>query len=143
MGREVTLATIRLWAELARGRVVVISPPMTTSFRALCLAASLLGLSAGFSGCTSNQGQTSTNPAQPGPAIGQASGAAVGVVAGNVVGAAVGAVEGAAHGIKQPFTNEPHVIRTWRTETTPDGRTIQVPEDTLVDAYGRPISAKK
>jgi hypothetical protein len=116
---------------------------MTTSYRALCLAACLLGVSAGLSGCASNQGQTSTNPAQPGPAIGQAAGATVGVVTGNVVGAAVGVVEGAAHGIKQPFTNEPHVIRTWRTETTPDGRTIQVPEDTLVDAYGRPVSPKK
>jgi hypothetical protein len=34
-------------------------------------------------------------------------------------------------------------VRTWRTETTSDGRTIQVPHDTSVDAYGRPITINK
>jgi hypothetical protein len=30
------------------------------------------------------------------------------------------------------------MVRYWKTETTPDGRTIQVPYDILVDQYGRP-----
>lgn len=105
---------------------------MTSTYRILFTAISLLGLSLGFSGCSSTTGKTSTNPQHPGPAIGQATGLAVGVVAGNVVGAAVGVVEGTASGIKKPFTNEPRVIRTWHTETTSDGRTIQVPKDTAV-----------
>lgn len=92
------------------------------------------------SGCSTTDGKSATNPNHPGPAIGQAAGTAVGVVGGNVVGAVYGAGEGVVNGVKQPFTNEPHVIRVWHTETTSDGRTIQVPQDILVDDYGRPIS---
>jgi hypothetical protein len=103
----------------------------------------LLGLTALLTGCSTTSGKTATNPKHPGPAIGQGVGGAVGVVGGNVVGAAVGVVEGTAAGVKQPFTNEPRVVRTWRTETTSDGRTIHVPYDILVDQYGRPIGDKK
>ncbi len=107
------------------------------------LTVGLLGLAASLTGCSTTSGKTATNPRQPGPAIGQGVGAAVGTVGGNVVGAAVGVVEGAAAGAKKPFTNEPRVVRIWRTETTSDGRTIQVPYDILVDQYGRPIGDKK
>ena len=106
----------------------------------LVAAGGLLGLTALMSGCSTTDGRSATNPQHPGPAIGQGVGQAVGVVGGNVVGAVYGAGEGLVDGVKKPFTNEPHVIRTWHTETTSDGRTIQVPVDILVDEYGRPVS---
>ena len=64
----------------------------------------------------------------------------VDVVAGNVAGGVVGVGEGFAVGASAPFNNTRRVVRTWRTETTSDGRVIQVPVDTVVDQYGRPIS---
>ena len=111
---------------------------MHTSLRSTCSLCCILGLVVLLPGCASS-GKTVTNPSHPGPAIGQAAGTAVGVVAGNVAGAAVGAVEGTVNGLQKPFTNEPRTVRTWRTETTSDGRTIQVPHDTAVDQYGRPV----
>ena len=54
-------------------------------------------------------------------------------------GAGVGVVEGTARGIAAPFNPSYHMVRYWRTETTSDGRTIQVPYDLLVDQYGRPV----
>ena len=90
-----------------------------------------------LSGCaTANSETRVTNPNQPGPAVGQAVGSAVGAVGSNVVGAVVGGVEGAAAATKSTFTNERRIIRTWRTETTSDGRTIQVPIEIEVDANG-------
>lgn len=80
-----------------------------------------------------------TNPRQPGPAIGQAVGTGVGAVAGNVAGAVVGVGEGAVSAASKPFDNTTRVVRRWRTETTADGRTIQVPEEIIVDAQGRPV----
>lgn len=115
---------------------------MHTSLRTVWIVGSLAGLAALMSGCSTTDGKSATNPTQPGPAVGQSVGMAVGTVGGNVVGAAVGVVEGTAAGAKKPFTNEPRVVRTWRTETTSDGRTIQVPYDILVDQYGRPIEKK-
>ncbi len=82
---------------------------------------------------------TITNPNQPGPGVGQTLGAGVGAVAGNIAGGAVGFVEGAAGAAKAPFDNTRRVIRRWRTESTPDGRIVQIPEDIEVDAYGRPL----
>jgi hypothetical protein len=79
-----------------------------------------------------------TSPYQPGPVAGKTVGNAVGVTAGNVAGFGVGAVEGTAHGMAAPFDPSYHMVRQWRTETTADGRTIQVPYDVLVDQYGRP-----
>jgi hypothetical protein len=79
------------------------------------------------------------SPYQPGPVAGKTVGSAVGVTAGNVAGFGVGAVSGAAHGFAAPFDPSYHMVRYWRTETTSDGRTIQVPYDILVDQYGRPV----
>jgi hypothetical protein len=96
-----------------------------------------LALSAGgllLAGC----GTSHTSPYQPGPVVGQAVGYGVGDVAGNVAGLGVGAVQGTAYGISQSFNTDYHMVRYWRTETTSDGRTIQVPYDVLVDQYGRP-----
>ena len=87
-------------------------------------------------GCKSDYG--SGNPYQPGPAAGKAVGAGVGTVAGNVAGAGVGAVQGTTHGFANSFDPQYHMVRYWKTETTADGRTIQVPYDVLVDQYGRP-----
>jgi hypothetical protein len=87
-----------------------------------------------FTGC----GTSHTSPYQPGPVAGQAVGGGVGVVAGNVAGFGVGAAQGAAYGFAAPFNPNYHMVRYWRTETTSDGRTIQVPYDVLVDQYGRP-----
>jgi hypothetical protein len=88
-----------------------------------------------FTGCASSH----TSPYHPGPVAGQAVGTGVGVVAGNVAGFGVGVVEGTAHGVAAPFDPSYHMVRQWRTETTADGRTIQVPYDVLVDKYGRPV----
>ena len=83
-------------------------------------------------------GTSHTSPYQPGPVAGQAVGGGVGLVAGTVAGFGVGAVQGTAAGFAKPFNPDYHVVRYWRTETTSDGRTIQVPYDVLVDQYGRP-----
>jgi len=80
-----------------------------------------------------------TSPYHPGPVAGKTVGNAVGVTAGNVAGFGVGTVEGVAHGVAAPFDPSYHMVRYWRTETTADGRTIQVPYDILVDQYGRPV----
>jgi hypothetical protein len=91
-----------------------------------------------FTGCArTDYGHTS--PYQPGPVAGKTVGGAVGVAAGNVAGFGVGAASGAVHGFAAPFDPSYHMVRYWRTETTSDGRTIQVPYDILVDQYGRPV----
>ncbi|HKW28787.1 MAG TPA: flagellar motor protein MotB [Verrucomicrobiae bacterium] len=91
-----------------------------------------------FIGCTNTE-YGNTSPYHPGPVVGKTVGNAAGVAAGNVVGAGVGVVEGAAVGAAAPFDPSYHMVRHWRTETTSDGRTIQVPYDVLVDKYGRPV----
>lgn len=113
---------------------------MNHALKTIILMSCLVTVAGGVSGCSTTSGKSRTNPRHPGPAIGQGAGQAVGVVSGNVAGAAVGAVEGTAAGFKKPFTNNVRVVRTWRTETTSDGRTIQVPVEILVDEHGRPVS---
>jgi hypothetical protein len=88
-------------------------------------------------GCTTPSPTTSSY--HPGPVVGRTVGTGVGVVGGNAVGLVVGATEGVVGGMAAPFDNTSHMVRRWRTETTADGRTIQVPEDILVDAKGRPV----
>lgn len=88
-------------------------------------------------GCTSPS--YTTSPYHPGPVIGRGLGTGVGVVGGNVAGAAVGFTEGVVRGAAAPFDTTTRVVRRWHTETTSDGRTIQVPEDILVNANGRPV----
>jgi len=97
-----------------------------------------LGFSFFLMGCANTE-YGHTSPYHPGPVIGQGIGNAAGVVAGNAVGAGVGVVEGAAAGVAAPFDPSYHMVRQWKTETTSDGRTIQVPVDILVDKYGRPV----
>ena len=101
------------------------------------ISAGLALLSGGLllTGCSTSD---HTSPYHPGPVAGKAVGGGVGVVAGNVAGFGVGVVEGTAAGIAAPFNPDYHMVRYWRTETTSDGRTIQVPYDVLVDQYGRP-----
>lgn len=94
-----------------------------------------------LTGCTAGPDARVTSN-QPGPAIGHAVGSVVGAVGSNVVGVGVGAVEGAAAATKATFTNERRYIRTWREETTSDGRVIKVPVDIEVDENGRPIEPK-
>jgi hypothetical protein len=100
----------------------------------------LVSLSCGLllTGCTRTDYGTGS-PYHPGPVAGKTVGNAVGVTAGNVAGFGVGTVEGAAAGMAAPFNPDYHMVRYWRTETTTDGRTIQVPYDVLVDQYGRPV----
>jgi hypothetical protein len=74
------------------------------------------------------------------PVVSIAIGTGAGAVAGNAAGAVVGAGEGVVSGIVAPFETTTHIVRRWHTEITPDGRTIQVPEDILVDANGRPVN---
>jgi hypothetical protein len=94
----------------------------------------LLALAAG---CSTPSPTTSSY--HPGPVVGRTVGTGVGVVAGNAAGLVVGTTEGVVQGMAAPFDNTTHVVRRWRTETTTDGRTIQVPEDILVDSKGRPV----
>ncbi len=79
------------------------------------------------------------NTRQPGPAIGTGVGVMAGAVAGNAAGAVVGAGEGFAGASASAFNGERRVVRSWRTETTADGRVIQVPVEIEVDAQGRPL----
>jgi hypothetical protein len=97
-------------------------------------SASLLLLLA-FTGCQSNR---VGSPYQPGPVAGTAVGTGVGVVAGNVAGFGAGVVQGTVSGTGSALNPSYHTVRVWKTETTADGRTIQVPQDILVDEYGRP-----
>ena len=98
----------------------------------------------GIIGCASDPNRIGvTNQNHPGPAAGRAVGAGVGVVGGNVAGAVVGVGEGVSRGAAAPFNNTTRVVRRWRTETTSDGRTIQVPEDIVVDQQGRPVGNPK
>ncbi len=99
--------------------------------------ASLLALIV-TTGCRTDYG--AGNPYQPGPTAGKDVGAAVGTVGGNVAGFGVGVVQGTTHGFANSFDPSYHMVRYWKTETTPDGRTIQVPYDILVDQYGRPAT---
>lgn len=87
-------------------------------------------------GCTTER---TGSPYQPGPVAGTAVGTGVGVAAGNVVGFGAGVVGGTISGTKKVLNPSYHMVRYWKTETTPDGRTIQVPYDILVDEYGRPV----
>jgi hypothetical protein len=91
-----------------------------------------------FTGCANTE-YGHTSPYHPGPVVGQGIGNAAGLVAGNAAGIGVGAVEGAAAGLVAPFDPSYHMVRHWATETTPDGRVIQVPVDILVDKYGRVV----
>ncbi len=105
------------------------------------IAASVLSLGLlAAAGCNTNRDGRITNTRHPGPAIGTGVGVAVGTVAGNVAGAVVGAGEGLAAGAAKPFDNDRRVVRTWRTEVTADGRTIQVPVEIEVDSNNRPYS---
>lgn len=92
------------------------------------------------SGCATKRDGRVVNTRQPGPAIGTAVGTVAGAVAGNAAGAAVGAGEGFAGASSSAFNGERRVVRTWRTETTSDGRTIRVPVEIEVDEYGRPLN---
>jgi hypothetical protein len=108
---------------------------MKTTFTLALGTVSLLVLFS-TSGCQSGR---VGSPYQPGPVAGTAVGTGVGVVAGNVVGFGAGMVQGTFAGVKAVMDPSYRVVRQWRTETTSDGRTIQVPYDVLVDKDGRPV----
>lgn len=106
--------------------------------KTLPITMSLAGLLV-LCGCKTREGRV-TNQNSPGPQAGNAVGVGVGAVAGNVAGAGVGVVEGTASAVNNVFTPQPtRVVRHWKTETTTDGRTIQVPVDYLVDEQGHVI----
>ena len=83
----------------------------------LTVAAGLLAVVA-TTGC-----HNSGSPYQPGPVAGQAVGGGVGIVAGNVAGFGKGVVGGTVGGYNQAMDPSYHMVRYWKTETTPDGRT--------------------
>ncbi|MCX6937712.1 MAG: flagellar motor protein MotB [Verrucomicrobia bacterium] len=91
-------------------------------------------------GCTSKREGSVVNTRQPGPAIGTAIGTVGGAVVGNAAGAVVGAGEGFSSASASAFDSQRRVVRTWRNETTADGRTIRVPVEIEVDEYGRPYT---
>jgi hypothetical protein len=104
----------------------------------------LIGLAAAplcilSTGCREIHPDTMTSSYHPGPLTGRAVGATAGVAVGEAGATVVGAVEGAGRGLAAPFDPTVHVVRRWHTETTWDGRTVQVPKDILVDKYGRPV----
>jgi hypothetical protein len=92
-----------------------------------------------LSGCATNDGRSFSNSNHPGPAAGQLIGGVIGVSGGNVVGFILGTFEGVAEGFNRPFSNDAFVVRHWETQSTSDGRTVRVPVDIRVDAFGRPI----
>jgi hypothetical protein len=47
--------------------------------------------------------------------------------------------EGATGAVNSAFDNTQRVVRYWHEEKTPDGRTIMVAEDYLIDKDGRII----
>lgn len=103
-----------------------------------------VGLCVVISGCKTDPNRIGiTNQRHPGPAVGRAVGTGVGVAAGNVAGGVVAFGEGVGSGAAAPFNSSTRVVRRWRTETTADGRVIQVPEDIVVDQYGRPLDVPK
>lgn len=115
------------------------SPPVKT----LLLSSLVVSMSV-LSGCASRPAEArATDLNQPGPAIGHAVGSVGGAVTGQVAGAIAAGAQGAADAVKAPFNNERRVIRRWRTETTADGRTIQVPYEVVVDANGHVIEERK
>ena len=109
------------------------------TFPVLVVGSALVMLAA--SGCATKRDGRAVNTRQPGPAIGTAVGTVAGAAAGNVTGAVVGAGEGFAGASSSAFNGERRVVRSWRTETTADGRTIRVPVEIEVDEYGRPYQA--
>ena len=109
-------------------------PPMKTYFS---LAFALL------CGCSlpHSEGRI-TNPNRPANNVGVVVGAGVGHVVGSTAGGVVGFGEGMTAATGSYFSTRgaaTRVVRHWRTETTPDGRTINVPDDYLVDKDGRVI----
>lgn len=124
---------------LHQHRKVKMSHVRARFLAAACVLTAILALASAGCSTRSPDNMGVTNPRQPGPAIGQAVGTGVGAVAGNVAGAVVGVGEGAVSAASKPFDNTTRVVRRWRTETTADGRTIQVPEEIIVDAQGRPV----
>ena len=110
----------------------------TFTMKKISAIAIFAGLLVVTTGCRTDYGAGS--PYQPGPTAGKDVGAGVGVVAGNVAGFGVGVVQGTTHGVASTINPQYHMVRYWKTETTPDGRTIQVPYDILVDQYGRPAT---
>jgi hypothetical protein len=107
-----------------------------------CGLAMVLAIGAlAMSGCATKRDGRVVNTRQPGPAIGTALGTVGGAVAGNATGAVVGAGEGFVGASSSAYNGERRVVRSWRTETTPDGRTIRVPVEIEVDEYRRPIGA--
>ena len=106
----------------------------------------LLCAGVGFAlcGCATERGSRVTNQNAPGPQVGKAVGTGVGAVVGNVVGAGVGVVEGSVTAVGDVFDPKPtRIVRHWKTESTSDGRTIEVPVDYLVDEQGRVIKPVK
>lgn len=102
--------------------------------QAICVLSCFL-----FGGCAAQGDGRLVNTRQPGPALGTGVGVVAGAVAGNAVGAVVGAGEGFAGASSSAFNGERRVVRTWRSETTADGRVIQVPVEVEVDTRGRPV----
>ena len=96
--------------------------------------AGLLALA--VTGCHSDQ---TGSPYHPGPVAGNVIGEGAGIVAGNAVGFGAGVVNGTVEGTKRVLDTRYRMVRYWRTETTSDGRTIQVPYDIMVDENGRPV----
>lgn len=107
---------------------------MKFSFNLTVVSVGWLALAA--AGCNSEQ---TGSPYHPGPVAGQVVGEGVGIVAGNAVGFGAGVVNGTVEGTKRVLDTRYRMVRYWRTETTSDGRTIQVPYDIMVDEYGRPV----
>jgi hypothetical protein len=96
-----------------------------------------------MAGCSApNPEARMTNPNKPANNVGAAVGYGAGQVVGSVAGGVVGVGEGMVGATKEYFDTRgtaTRVVRRWRTETTADGRTIQIPEDYLVDKDGRVI----
>jgi hypothetical protein len=79
---------------------------------------------------------------QAGQTAGGVIGGATGTVLGNAAVTVTGTGKGVVDGVTAPYNSPTHIVRRWHVEITPDGRTINVPEDILVDANGRPVNPR-
>ncbi|MDX2111667.1 MAG: hypothetical protein SFY80_15655 [Verrucomicrobiota bacterium] len=116
---------------------------------------SILPIAIVLTGCASSRdvGVNLTPAQQYGAGVGTVVGAATGAAvaanpwAGAAIGGGAGMVVGSVIGtIADNAGGELRIVRTWSTEVTTDGRTIQVPKEFVVDEYGRiirPYNAKR
>ena len=141
-GMEMQLDLSGFWSlivsKLVRFPAFAGTPKIMNKYCRIMVGLAVTGVGAMVSGCQNEY--YAGSPYHPGPQVGMAVGTGAGVVAGNVAGVGVGAVQGTVEGAAASMDPSYKTVTRWRTETTSDGRSIQVPYTVMVDRYGRPVN---